>query len=218
MSFRHSLFLSLISSLLIGCASPMQSTQNEMQRLRDSHLARFESDPLARQISGKIWFGEINDAPLRYFTNKTFVSEPEKEMLERLDDIMKQNGREIEDFFRRHGPYGLQILEAHRSATFSLFVRLYEGKVSYGDFHVTRREITARSREALIEREREIAQRLRDDQTRATNNFVNFLVAQQLVDTLRQPTYVMPPSVNINVYSPPPVQFSPPQMPGLIRR
>jgi hypothetical protein len=196
----------------------MQSTQNEMQRLRDSHLARFESDPVARQISGKIWFGEINDAPLRYFTNKTFVSEPEKEMLERLDDINKQNGREIEDFFRRHGPHGLQILEAHRSATFSLFVRLYEGKVSYGDFHVARREITARSREALIEREREIAQRLRDDQTRATNNFVNFLVAQQLVDALRQPTYVMPQNVNLNVNSPPPVQFSPLPAPGIIRR
>lgn len=205
-------------ALLVGCANPMQSAQLEMQRIKEAQASRFESDPLARKITGRMWLAEINDAPLRYFTNKEFVSESEKPVLERLDEINKRNGRETEEFFRTYAPHALPILEAHRSASFSLFVKLYEGKISYGDYHVARKEITTKSREALHERDREIAQRIREDQARATNNFINFLVSQQLVDTLRQPTYVMPPNVNINVYSPPPVQFSPPQMPGLIRR
>lgn len=211
------LILILLTTTLVGCANPMKSALEEQQRIKDTWAARFEGEPLIMKLKDKVWLTEINDAPLRYFTNKDYAADSDKPGLEKIDQVSKQNFQELEAFARKYTPQHLPILEPLRAANFSLFLRLYEKKISYGEYHSLRKDLVAKQREAIAERDRELMYRVEDAQSRATANFINFLMAQQLIDALRQPTYVNQPNVNYQIYAPPPVNIRPPAMPGVIR-
>lgn len=216
--------LCLISlAVLSGCTTPRESLikawERDKSELQSRTASRFDSDTTVSSLRHKIWLSEINGAPLQYFVDKGYPSENELEVIARIDAISKQNFYDFRAYVTKYYPEHMAIAEAYGMEEFSLIQKLYEQKISYGEYHTLKREIVAKHAAAITERRRELEARIPESQSFATSAFTNFLIAQQLLNNINQAgVRSTQPNVNVQIYAPPPVNFRIPTQPGMIRR
>ena len=108
--------------------------QNEITEFADRIERKMKSDKDLEIISEKIWF-QRGQAPFKYFVNKEFVRKKEKKALEKLQNHWAVNQREYLKIENKYFPFNTPYFEKYFASTFSIFIDLYDGKISYGEFH-----------------------------------------------------------------------------------
>jgi hypothetical protein len=192
-------FLVIAISLLIGCANAQvsqQALQQEVQTFLRSTYARMQSDSELMKVSKKIWLDDIKKTPLAYYSNAEKVSDEDKPAIERLNQLKTIFNEETEQLIRKYNLPVLDLLNLSTAATSSLIVDLYIGKISYGEFAVKRRELVNYYDAALIERGRQITAAENKQRDAAFSGLQNYLLNQNLVNTLNQPTRISPFTCN----------------------
>jgi len=191
--------LVLVTSILIGCANAQvsqQALQQEVQTFLRSTYLRMQSDSELMKVSKKIWLDDIKKTPLAYYSNSEKVSDEDKPAIERLNQLKTIFNDETEQLIRKYNLPVLDLLNLSTAATSSLIVDLYIGKISYGEFAVKRRELVNYYDAALIERGRQITAAENKQRDAAFNGLQNYLLNQNLVNTLNQPTRISPFTCN----------------------
>jgi hypothetical protein len=192
-------FLVIATSLLLGCANAQntqQAIQQEAQAFLRSTYARMQSDSELMKVSKKIWLDDIKKTPLSYYSNAEKVSEDDKPAIERLNQLKTIFNEETEQLIRKYNLPVLDLLNLATAATSSLIVDLYIGKISYGEFAVKRRDLVNYYDAALMERGRQITAAENKQRDAAFSGLQNYLLNQNLVNTLNQPTRISPFTCN----------------------
>jgi hypothetical protein len=160
--------------------------QNEITEFADRIERKMKSDKDLEIISEKIWF-QRGQAPFKYFVNKEFVRKKEKKALEKLQNHWAVNQREYLKIENKYFPFNTPYFEKYFASTFSIFIDLYDGKISYGEFHKMKKE--------LLEKTQESAQEAwKFKQANQTNKFnqinktlQDYLITQKLINEVFQP-------------------------------
>lgn len=204
--------------LFVGCTTQPLGVRDEYEKLNQLSKSRYQNDALVQSIRHKLWLVDGEATPLSYFTNNDYATEADRKSLERIHEIATQNFRDAENFVRKHrGVDYLSVMEAYRAASFSLFLKLYEGRISYGQYHKSRSELSSKHREAMAQTDREVIRQRRETESGAAASFIDFLVGQQLIDSGRQPIYpsrtqsvlIYQPLIIEQQAPPPPVNIRP---------
>ena len=189
----------LVTSLLLGSASAQvsqQALQQEAQTLLRSTYSRMQSDSELIKVNKKIWLDDIKKTPLAYYSNAEKVSEEDKPAIERLNQLKTIFDGETEQLIRKYNLPILDLLNLASAATSSLIVDLYIGKITYGEFAVKRRELVNYYDAALIERGRQISAAEKMQRDAAFSGLQNYLLNQNLVNTLNQSARISPFTCN----------------------
>jgi hypothetical protein len=192
-------FLVIATSLLLGCANAQntqQAIQQEAQAFLRSTYIRMQSDTELMKVSRKIWLDDIKKTPLAYYSNAEKVSEDDKPAIERLNQLKTIFNEETEQLIRKYNLPVLDLLNLATAATSSLIVDLYIGKISYGEFAIKRRDLVNYYDAALMERGRQIAATEKMQRDAAFSGLQNYLLNQNLVNTLNQPARISPFTCN----------------------
>ena len=184
----------LVTSLLLGCANAQvsqQALQQEAQTFLRSTYSRMQSDSELMKVSSKIWLDDIKKTPLSYYSNTAKVNDEDKPAIERLNQLKTIFNDETEQLIRKYN-----LLNLATAATSSLIVDLYIGKITYGEFAIKRRELVNFYDAALIERGRQITAAENKQRDAAFSGLQNYLLNQNLVNTLNQPARISPFTCN----------------------
>jgi len=189
----------LVTSLLLGCANAQvsqQALQQEAQTFLRSTYSRMQSDSELMKVSSKIWLDDIKKTPLSYYSNTAKVNDEDKPAIERLNQLKTIFNDETEQLIRKYNLPVLDLLNLATAATSSLIVDLYIGKITYGEFAMKRRELVNFYDAALIERGRQITAAENKQRDAAFSGLQNYLLNQNLVNTLNQPARISPFTCN----------------------
>ena len=191
--------IAIVTSLLLGSANSQisqQALQQEAQSFLRSTYTRMQSDSELIKVSKKIWLDDIKKTPLAYYSNIEKISEEDKPAIERLNQLKIIFNEETEQLIRKYNLPVLDLLNLATAATSSLIVDLYIGKITYGEFAVKRRELVNYYDAALIERGRQITAAEKTQRDAAFSGLQNYLLNQNLVNTLNQPARISPFTCN----------------------
>jgi len=200
MSAQMKKLLALISLVLLSHSANAQASQQAIQQEAQAFLrstyTRMQSDSELMKVSGKIWLDDIKKTPLSYYSNAEKVSEEDKPAIERLNQLKTIFNEETEQLLRKYNLPVLDLLNLATAATSSLIVDLYIGKITYGEFAVKRRDLVNYYDAALMERGRQITAAENKQRDAAFSGLQNYLLNQNLVNTLNQPTRISPFTCN----------------------
>jgi hypothetical protein len=192
--------LTLLSLVLLphiaNAQASQQAIQQEAQAFLRSTYTRMQSDSELMKVSRKIWLDDIKKTPLSYYSNAEKVSEEDKPAIERLNQLKTIFNEETEQLIRKYNLPVLDLLSLATAATSSLIVDLYIGKITYGEFAVKRRDLVNYYDAALIERGRQITAAEKTQRDAAFSGLQNYLLNQNLVNSLNQPTRISPFTCN----------------------
>ena len=125
--------------------------------------------------------------------NKNFVKENERKALERFQSLRAAFDEDGRNYFKTYSPPTYELFNYLTVARFSLFVDLYNGKISYGDYALKIKDLVASYDKAVAERYREIDRYEAQVRSEALNRFITQLNNQQLINTLNNsPARVAP--------------------------
>jgi hypothetical protein len=155
-----------------------------------------QSDTELMKVSRKIWLDDIKKTPLAYYSSTEKVNEEDKQAIDRLNQLKIIFDQETEQLIRKYNLPILDLLNLASAATSSLIVDLYIGKITYGEFAVKRRELVNYYDAALIERGRQISAAEKMQRDAAFSGLQNYLLNQNLVNTLNQPARISPFTCN----------------------
>jgi hypothetical protein len=199
MNLTFKSFLIIATSLLLGCANPQitqQALQQETQAFLRSTYSRMQSDSELMKVSGKIWLDEMKKTPLSYYSNTEKVSNEDKPAIERLNQLKIIFDNERNELVRKYNLPVADILNLATAATSSLIVDLYVGKITYGEFASKNREVSNNFDAAIIERGRQLTAAEKLERDAAFSGLQNYLLNQNLVNTLNQPARISPFTCN----------------------
>ncbi len=185
----------IFTSLFLGNASgqiSQQALQLEVQNLTRSFYTRMQNDGELRKISEKIWLDDVKTMPLRYYSNAEAVNDEEKTAIERLNQLTIIFNEEREGLIRKYNLPVSDLVNLANAAVSSLIVDLYVKKITYGEYAIKRREISNNFDAAIIERGRQLTAAENQKRDAAFNRLQNFLLNQNLVNTLNQPARISP--------------------------
>lgn len=185
----------IFTSLFLGNASgqiSQQALQLEVQNLTRSFYTRMQNDGELRKISEKIWLDDVKTMPLRYYSNAEAVNDEEKTAIERLNQLTIIFSEEREGLIRKYNLPVSDLVNLANAAVSSLIVDLYVKKITYGEYAIKRREISNNFDAAIIERGRQLTAAENQKRDAAFNRLQNFLLNQNLVNTLNQPARISP--------------------------
>ena len=192
-------FLVIATLWLLGCASPQitqQALQQETQAFLRSTYSRMQTDSELMKVSGKIWLDDMKKTPLSYYSNTEKVSNEDKPAIERLNQFKVIFDNERNELVRKYNLPVTDILNLATAATSSLIVDLYVGKITYGEFASKRREVSNSFDAAIIERGRQLTAAEKLERDAAFSGLQNYLLNQNLVNTLNQPARISPFTCN----------------------
>jgi hypothetical protein len=160
--------------------------QNEITEFADRIERKMKSDKDLEIISEKIWF-QRGQAPFKYFVNKEFVRKKEKKALEKLQNHWAVNQREYLKIENKYFPFNTPYFEKYFASTFSIFIDLYDGKISYGEFHKMKKELLEKTQESAQE-----AWKFKQANQTSKFNQINktlqdYLITQKLINEVFQP-------------------------------
>ena len=160
--------------------------QNEITEFADRIERKMKSDKDLEIISEKIWF-QRGQAPFKYFVNKEFVRKKEKKALEKLQNHWAVNQREYLKIENKYFPFNTPYFEKYFASIFSIFIDLYDGKISYGEFHKMKKELLEKTQESAQE-----AWKFKQANQTSKFNQINktlqdYLITQKLINEVFQP-------------------------------
>jgi hypothetical protein len=194
-----SILIFAVSFVLVGCETTQSSVQmvrQDTQVYLQSVTARLKSDSVLSKISGKIWLESVEKTPLTFYSNNERVSDDEKQAIQRLAELQNIFDGERQEIIKKHNLPVLDLNNLASAALSSLLIDLYLGKITYGEFAIKRRDISNNFDAAILERDKQIAATQRIQKDVAYNNLQNYLMNQNLVNSLNQPARISPFTCN----------------------
>lgn len=153
----------------------------EFNAWNDENIRQAQADPALQPLRGKLWFGKNMNTPISYFSNTSKPTAREKRAIKKLYEKMLSAHQWLMEWQRRFNlPYE-DIFISYTSAKQSLLIDLYSGHLTYGRYTRMSRELANQLDKAQAARNRQSQQQ-----------FVNFLLTQQLINTMNQPASVAP--------------------------
>ena len=184
----------LIFLLVIGCATQNnnQSLQQENKRIINARYERLKNDEVVKLISNKIWLDDIKNAPLSYFVNSEYSNSTEKQSINRLNELMQISNAETEKFVLERNLPLTDLMRLSFSANSALLVDLYNEKITYGEYATKKRDMSTYFDMAVIQRSNQVAAIEQQRRDAAYVNLQNYLMNQNLVNSLNQPARISP--------------------------
>jgi hypothetical protein len=192
------LIIILASLMLVGCVNNFDAAKDAARKEEakislDKYLNELKNEKILDPIRENIYFGLIRETPFSYYVNKSFVKENERKALERFQSIRAAFDERGRNHYKKYWPEIYELFNYALVARFSLFVDLYNSKISYGDYALKIKDLFASYDKAVDERFREIDRYEAQVRSEALNRFVTQLNNQQLINTLNNsPARVAP--------------------------
>jgi len=172
-------------------------------------LTAFSTDPKNYQEEYKISFDKLfielstdkevqvlkenihlqqGEVPFKYYVNKNFVKENEKKALEKFQNYRARAQKEILRIEQKYFPFNVPFFEKLFAATFSVFMDLYEGKITYGQYYKITKDLFEKSKESAQEAYKYAQSNQPNQFDRIHNAFRDYLITQKLINDVFQPT------------------------------
>lgn len=184
-----------IAFTIFGCANAQvsqQVLQQETQNFLRSMYYRLQIDGEVSKLSTKIWLDDIKKTPLPYYANSEKVSSEEKPAIERLNQLNTIFNEERSALISKYNLPIVDLLSLSAAASSSLIVDLYVGKLTYGEYAIKKRDLSNNFDSALLERGRQVTAAEKVQRDAAFNGLQNYLINQNLINTLNQPARISP--------------------------
>lgn len=181
------IFLFLLSVNAHAFSNKQNTYQNKMNEFADRVEKRLLADKNLKIIEDKIWF-KRGQTPFKYFVNKDYVKDEEKKALEKLQNHLAINQREYLKIENKYFPFNTPYFEKYFASTFTLFIDLYDGKISYGEYHKIKKDLFEKTRQSAQEawKFKQANQPNKFDQINKA--FQDYLITQKLINDVFQPT------------------------------
>jgi len=183
------LIIILVSLILVKCVNNFDAAKDAKRAeiaktTYEKYQNALKNEKILDPIREHIYFGRISEAPFSYYVNKNFVKENERKALEKFQSIRAVFDEDGRNYFKTYTPEIYELFDYYTVGRFSLFVDLYNGKISYGDYALKVKELNASYNKAVDERYREIDRYEAQVRSEALNSFITLLNNQQLINTL----------------------------------
>ena len=140
------------------------------------------------QIKNKIWLsGNIDTTPFKYYSNQEYVKKEDKRALEKYQEYIAKDNLIIKPMLKDLSKRNELLFESYISANFSVFIDLYQGKITYGEYHLKFKEINEKYKAELS-----LTNNQNKNEVILNNDFTNFLILQGLINQSNQPTRIQP--------------------------
>lgn len=173
--------------ILTGFSSKQKNYESEIKDSADKLFKELRADKEV-QILKDNYHLEQGETPFKYYVNKNFVKENEKKALEKLTNYRARAQKEILRIEQKYFPFNVPFLEKYFAATFTPFMDLYEGKISYGQYFKIKKELWDKMREASREAYKYAQANQPNQFDRIHNAFRDYLITQKLINDAFQPT------------------------------
>ena len=184
---------------LTACETMRQSEQDIRQGLQSFHQKKaqtLKNDMDVQKLKDKIWLDNLNTTPLSYYSNNTYALDHEKKSIERFAELEQVFAQERNSLILKSKMPLEDLVNMANAASYSLIIDLYNEKITYGQFATKRREIGINFDNALAERDRRDAEDQRARNDIASRNLQNYLINQNLINSLNQPARIVPFTCN----------------------
>lgn len=185
---RYLIIFLFLFSVDVHAFSNKQSTyQNEMNKFADRVEKRLLGDKNLKIIENKIWF-KRGQTPFKYFVNKDYVKNEEKNALEKLQNHLAINQREYLKIENKYFPFNTPYFEKYFASTFTLFIDLYDGKINYGEYHKIKKDLFEKTRLSAQEAWKFKQANQPNKFEQINKAFQDYLITQKLINDVFQPT------------------------------
>ena len=185
---RYLIILFFLFSVSAHAFSNKQSIyQNKMNEFADRVEKRLLADKNLKIIEDKIWF-KRGQTPFKYFVNKDYVKNEEKKALEKLQNHLAINQREYLKIENKYFPFNIPYFEKYFASTFTLFIDLYDGKISYGEYHKIKKDLFEKTRQSAQEAWKFKQANQPNKFEQINKAFQDYLITQKLINDVFQPT------------------------------
>lgn len=181
------IFLFLFSGSVNAFSSKQNKYQSEMNEFADRVEKKLLEDKNLKIIEDKIWF-KRGQTPFKYFVNKDYVKDEEKKALEKLQNHLAINQREYLKIENKYYPFNTPFFEKYFASTFTLFIDLYDGKISYGEYHKIKKDLFEKTRQSAQEAWRFKQANQPNKFEQINRAFQDYLITQKLINDVFQPT------------------------------
>ena len=161
--------------------------EKEMENFADRVEKRLNKDKNLKIIESKVWFKK-GQTPFKYFVNKDYVKEEDKKALEKLQNHLAINQSEYLKIENKHFPFNTPYLEKYFASTFTLFLDLYDGKISYGEYHKIKKDLLERTKQSAQEAWKFKQANQPNKFEQINKAFQDYLITQKLINDVFQPT------------------------------
>ena len=171
--------------MVSGCATIIS---NEAAKRKSEYWPPLLADPDIILIQKKVWVGYLaaeKKQPIRYYENNQYPTEEEKRILRKLYGFelgWQEIGKSVT---KTYAPAYQDIMYSGWAAMNNLLIELIMGRHTFGEYAMAKKIIVDKATEAL---------HARDNQRMAQQAaiFNQYLLNQQLINTMNQPAQVRP--------------------------
>lgn len=191
-SLRSLFALIFCISTLSGCATARQAAFNK--DINSEYQAYWrpilQADTELTALRSKLYIASSYEIPARtpfeYFNSNAFPTEKEKQALRRYYGYLVGWFTIFRKTYKRHSNrYYNDIIDSSIAALETLAIKLATGRLNYGDYHFARQDVADKANSAVATRN----QQMYAQQARA---YQNYLLNQQLINSMNQPTQIAP--------------------------
>ena len=180
----------VLGLLLSGCETLNTERKNDILDYEKA-LENFENevanDKNLDLIRSKLWFDEVETAPFKYLVNKEYVSTKEKKALEKYQEHVARLNLLVKPAIRHLSMRDATLYEQYSAAEFSIFIDLYQGKITYGDYHLKSKDLRKRFDE---EANRNV--NYNNNNSVVDNDLTDYLILNDLINQSNQSTRIQP--------------------------
>ena len=185
------LSLILVILFLSGCQTSTTKNDNHilvLYELRNKWNIEVPNYKDLEQIKNKIWLsGNIDTTPFKYYSNQKYVQKEDKKALEKYQEYIAKDNLIIKPILKDLSKRNELLFESYISANFSIFIDLYQGKITYGEYHLKLKEISQKYKTEIS-----LTNNQNNNEVVINNDFTNFLILQGLINQSNQPTRIQP--------------------------
>lgn len=181
------IFLFLFTTNASAFLNKNKNYQDEMDSLVKSIEKKMKSDKDLNILKKNMWIDK-GEVPFKYYTNKNFVTKEERKALEKLQNYVAINQKEYLKIEGKYFPFNVPYFEKYFASTFTVFLDLYDGKITYGEYYRIKKELWEKTRSTALEawKYKNANQINKFDQI--TKAFQDYLKTQKLINEVFQPS------------------------------
>jgi len=179
----------LLGLFLSGCETLNTERKNDIlayEKAYENFKNEVANDKNLDPIRSKFWFDEIATAPFKNFANKEYVNTKEKKALEKYQEHVARVMLVAKPAMRNLSMREATLFEQWNAGLFSIFIDLYQGKITYGDYHLKKKEMSGRYEEEI---NRNVNY---NNNSVVDNDLTDYLILNDLINQSNQSTRMQP--------------------------
>ena len=180
----------LLGLFLSGCETLNTERKNDfltLEKAVENYDNDVANDKNLEPIRSKLWMAEIESVPFKYYVNKEYVNTKEKKALEKYQEYVARLMLVAKPAMRHLSMRDATLFEQWNAALFSIFIDLYQGKITYGDYHLKRKEISEKYDEEI---NRNV--NYNNNNSVVDNDLTDYLILNDLINQSNQSTRIQP--------------------------